>query len=112
MSFISPECTCILSASSVNISRQTFLERLDAQRTNILVSAEVWLQNNTIHFGDKQPGYTLELDTDTLNIPNSSCTITLTEHTNDSAIILITAQILHGQKQFTKNNEVKIELKN
>jgi Tfp pilus assembly protein PilX len=102
----------ILSASVVDISTQTFIERIRVQRANLLLSAEVWLQNNTSHFIGKQPGYSFQLDTNALDIPNSSCTVTLTEHTDDSAIMLITAQIDHGQKQFTKNIAVKIELKN
>ena len=101
----------ILSASVMDLATQSFIERLRAQRTNLLISAETWLQNNPAHFTDKQPGYTLALDTNTLNIPNSSCTISLTEHTDKSAVLLITANIDHGRKQFSKDRQVKLELK-
>jgi hypothetical protein len=102
----------ILSASVLDLTTQTFVERVRVQRANLLISAEVWLQSNTKHFIDKQPGYSLQLDTNALDIPNSSCTVTLTESADNSAVILITAQIDHGQKQFTKDRQVKIELKN
>jgi Tfp pilus assembly protein PilX len=101
----------ILSASVLDLATQSFIERLRVQRTNLLVSAETWLQHNTAHFADKQPGYTLELDTSTLNISNSSCTISLTEHTDKFTALLITANMDHGRKQFSKDRIVKIELK-
>ena len=99
----------ILSASVMDMATQSFIERLRVQRTNLMVSAEIWLQNNTAHFVDKQPGYTLELDINTLNIPNSSCTISLTEHADKFAVLLITANIDHGRKQFSKDHLVKVE---
>lgn len=102
----------ILSASVIDLATQTFIERLRAQRTNLLVSAEVWLQNNTSHFLDKQPGYSLQLDTNALDIPNSSCTVSLERHADEFVVMLITAKIDHGHKQFTKDREVKVELKN
>lgn len=102
----------VLSASVMDLATQTFIERLRVQRTNLLVSAEVWLANNTDHFAGKEPGYTLELDTNALDVPNSSCTVTLTEHADRFAVLQITAQIDHGNKQFTKDRQVKIELKN
>lgn len=102
----------VLSASVMDLTTQTFIERLRVQRANLLVSAEVWLQNNTTHFVDKQPGYTLQLDVNSLEIPNSSCNISLKEHADGFAVMLITAKINHGQKQFSKDREVKIKLKN
>lgn len=101
----------VLSASVMDLATQTFLERIRVQRTNLLVSAEVWLRNNTNHFADKEPGYRLELDTNALEVSNSSCTVAITDRTEDSAVMLITAQIDHGHKQFTKDRQVKIELK-
>ena len=100
----------ILSASVLDLATQTFIERLRVQRTNLLISAETWLQNNTTHFTDKQPGYTLQLGTDTLDIANSSCTLTVKDRSDEFAVLLITAQIEHGHRQFSKDHEVKIEL--
>ena len=98
----------MLTQGTLDLSTQTFLQNKKAQRADIFASAQTWTEANLDHFTDKQPGYQIALPTDSLNIPNSSCTLTLKEITQTQAVITINTQISHGRKTFDKTQQLAI----